>query len=123
MRRVGREGRAIVKSFSYPKSKDDLIEEVDQLARKEGLTFSDVVLQGIERFWKEHGKSQNPQTEITLFETGLENAMPNLYKIIEHPELLDKFYSLMKSQEEYRHLDEAINILNNKHNKKLSDFN
>ena len=53
MRRVGVEGRAIVKSFSYPKSKDDFIEKIETTARKEGVTFSDVVMEGLDDWWKE----------------------------------------------------------------------
>jgi len=122
MRRVGKEGRAMVKSFSYPKSKDELIENIDESARREGLTFSDIVLESLDRWWLEHGKSQNPQTRITLFETGLENAIPNLYEIAKHPEKLKKFYNLIKRKEDYQELDRGINLLLNYHNRQLKRF-
>jgi len=122
MRRVGIEGRAITKSFSYPKSKDDFIEKIETTARKEGVTFSDVVMEGLDDWWKEHGESKNPQTVIPLFETGLESAIPNLYEVIKHPEKLDKFYKLMTSKEDFKHLDKAVNILLQKHNKKDKEF-
>jgi len=122
MRRVGKEGRSIVKSFSYPKSKDDFIEKIENTARKEGITFSDVVLEGLNDWWKEHGDSKNPQTEITIFETGLESAIPNLYEIITHSEKLDKFYKLMTRKEDFKHLDKGVNILLQKHNQKDREF-
>jgi len=122
MRRVGREGRAMVKSFSYPKSKDDLVENIDDTARREGRTFSDIVLECLDRWWLEHGESQNPQTRITLFETGLENAIPNLYEIAKHPDKLEKFYNLIKRKEDYQELDRGINLLLDYHNKQLKRF-
>jgi len=115
MRRVGREGRAIVKSFSYPKSKDELIEEVEKIARKEGEYFSDIVMQLLEDYVKKHGKSQNPQTEITLFETGLEFAIPNLYR---SKEIWQKFYNLIKKKSDFKELDNQLNMILNIHNKK-----
>lgn len=122
MRKVGKDGRAIVKSFSYAKSKDDFIEKIEDTARKEGVSFSEVVMIGLEQWWKEHGDSKNPQTEITLFETGLENAIPNIYEIIKHPEKLDIFYNLITKKDDYKHLDKGVNILLQKHNKKNKEW-
>ena len=87
-----RKERAITKSFSYPKSKDEIIEEVENIARREGTYFSGIVMEQLQRFVTEHSKSQNPQTEITLFETGLEFAIPNLYRRYED---WQKFYNLI----------------------------
>jgi len=112
----------MVKSFSYPKSKDDLMENIDESARREGQTFSDIVLESLDRWWLEHGESQNPQTKISLFETGLENAIPNLYEIAKHPEKLEKFYRLIKKKEDYQELDLAVNLLINYHNSQLKRF-
>ena len=106
VRRVGRDGRAIVKSFSYPKSKDELIEKVEAIARREGTYFSDIVVELLQNYVKKHDKSQNPQTEITLFETGLENAIPNLYRA---KLAWQKFYNLIKKRDEYKELEFKIN--------------
>ena len=119
MRRVGRDGRAIVKSFSYPKSKDGVIEKVENIARREGTYFSDIVLELLQEYVKKHSKSQNPQTEITLFETGLENAIPNLYR---NKTVWQKFYNLIKKREEYKELDSQLNMILNLHNKKYKEF-
>lgn len=121
-RRVGREGRAITKSFSYPKNIDNIIEEVEIIARREGVSFSEVIVSQLKDYVKEHSKSQNPQTEITLFETGIENAIPNLYHIIKNPKILDKFYKLIKKFEDFKEIDEGLNIWMNKHNKKFKEF-
>lgn len=119
MRRINREGRAITKSFSYPKSKDNVIEEIEVIARREGTYFSDIVMEQLQRYVLEHGKSQNPQTEITLFETGLENAIPNVYRI---QEVWEKFYKMIKKRPDYDELDKQLNMINNIHNKKLKEF-
>ena len=119
MRRVRREGRAITKSFSYPKSKDELIEEIETIARREGTYFSEIVLEQLQKYALEHSKSQNPQTEITLFETGLEHAIPNLYR---EKQLWQKFYDLIKKRPDYDELDRQLNMINNIHNKKLKEF-
>ena len=119
MRRVKREGRAITKSFSYPKSKDDVIEEIEVIARREGTYFSDIVMEQLQRYVLEHSKSQNPQTEITLFETGLENAIPNVYRL---EEVWEKFYKMIKKRPDYDELDKQLNMIINIHNRKLKEF-
>jgi len=119
MRRVGRKGRAVTKSFSYPISQDELILEVESIARREGTYFSDVVVTLLQKYVLEHGKSQNPQTEITLFETGLENAVPNLYR---EEKVWQKFYDLIKKYEDYQLLDKQFNMILNIHNKKHKEI-
>jgi len=115
MRRVGKEGRAIVKSFSYPKNKDEFMVKLEDTARREGVTFSDVILEGLEKWWLEHGDSQNPQTLITLFETGLENAIPNIYR----PEnKFNEFYNLISKREDFNKLDSQLNMILRIHNKR-----
>jgi len=118
VRRVGRDGRAITKSFSYPKSKDGIIEEIDVIARREGTYFSDIVMEQLEKYVLEHSKSNNPQTEITLFETGLEFAIPNLYR---EESDWEKFYHLIKKRSDYEVLDKQINMINKLHNKKYKE--
>ncbi|MCH8915702.1 MAG: hypothetical protein IIA82_07665 [Thaumarchaeota archaeon] len=119
MRRVRREGRAITKSFSYPKSQDEIIEEIEVIARREGTYFSDIVMEQLQKYVNEHSKSQNPQTEITFFETGLEFAIPNLYRDEEN---WKKFYDLIKKRPDYDELDRQLNMINNIHNRKLKEF-
>ena len=119
MRRVGREGRAITKSFSYPKALDGTIEEVETIARREGTFFSDIVVTLLKDYVKKHSKSQNPQTEITLFETGLENAIPNLYR--DRP-TWKKFYDMVKKPAEFKEIDKQLNMILNLHNKKDKEF-
>lgn len=115
MRRVGREGRSITKSFSYPTSMDEMILEVELIARREGTYFSDIVVGLLKDYVKEHSKSQNPQTEITLFETGLESAIPNMYA---NEEIWKKFYNLLKKRPDFKKLDEQLNMVLRLHNQR-----
>ena len=117
-RHVGRNGRAMVKSFSYPNEFDAIILEIESIGRRENKSFSEITLELLKNYVKEHSQSQNPQTKITLFKTGLEHAIPNLYEIAKHPEKLDKFYNLIKTRAEFQLIDQAINILLPKHNKR-----
>ncbi len=117
-RTIGRGGRAITKSFSYPKDFDSTILIIEKVCRKEGKSFSDVLVELLKQYAKEHAKSENPQTTIPLFETGLENAIPNVYEIIKHPEKLQKFYKLIKKREEFKYLDKGLNIWFTQHNKR-----
>lgn len=119
MRRVGKEGRSIVKSFSYPKLMDDIIVEVETIARREGTYFSDIVVDLLKGYVKLHSKSQNPQTEITLFETGLENAIPNLYR---DKKTWKKFFDLIKKKDEFKEIDKQLNMILSLHNKKDKEF-
>lgn len=115
MRKVGKEGRAIVKSFSYPKGKDEFMEKLEETARREGLSFSEVMLEGLEKWWLEHGDSENPQTLITLYETGLENAIPNIYR---SEESFRKFYNMITKRDEFKKLDAQINMILRIHNQR-----
>ena len=81
--------------------------------------MSQILEEALADFVKKHSKSQNPQTRITLFETGLENAIPNLY---EDKQAWNKFYSLIKKKEDYQELDKHINEILHLHNKTLERF-
>jgi len=115
-RRVGRDGRSMNKSFSYPKSFDSIIEKIEEIASKEGTFFSDIVVDQLKIYYNEHGKSENNQTTIPLFEKDVITAIPNMYR----PEKIwQKFYDSIKSSKDYAELDKQINMINKIHNQKL----
>ena len=117
-RNVGRGGRSMVKSFSYPHEFEEGIKEIESICRREGTSFSDILVILLKEYIKEHSQSQNPQTKITLFETGLEHAIPNLYEIIRNPKKIDKFYSLIKKRTDFSELDKGLNIWLRSHHKR-----
>ncbi len=115
-------GRAIVKSFSYSKNFDENVCEIEVICKREGTTFSELIVELLKKYYKEHAKSQNPQTLITLFESGLENAIPNVYVISRDPKILEKFYTRINNKEEYDEIDKCLNIWLGIHDKKGREF-
>jgi len=77
---------------------------------KKGL--AEVIEMALDDFILKHGKSNNPQTEITLFQDQLIKAIPNIY---ENPEAFRKFYRLL-NKEEYKLLDKQLNMILAVHN-------
>ena len=112
-------GRAITKSFSYPKDFDDNIEEIEEICKREGTTFSELTVELLKKYYKEHAESQNPQTQITLFETGVENAIPNMYR--DEPSW-KKFYNKIKKRADYLALDKQLNMILRIHNSKNKEL-
>lgn len=108
-------GRAITKSFSYPKDFDDKVNEIEDICKREGTTFSELMVIILKDYYKKHAESQNPQTQITLFETGMETAIPNLYR---DEYVWKKFYSKIVKKAEFLELDKQLNMILNIHNKK-----
>lgn len=119
MRKVGKEGRALVRSFSYPKSKDSMIEEIDAIARREGQYFSDVVLSLLEDYYKKHSKSNNPQTQINIFESEEVMAIPQIYEKKTAP--WDKFFAMV-DKKEYKELQTAHSALTKRMNDKYNEL-
>ena len=53
-------GRAICKSFSYPKDFDESIDKIEEVCRREGISFSDLMVTLLKDYVKKHAKSENP---------------------------------------------------------------
>ena len=56
----------------------------------------------LEEFILRHGKSNNPQTQMDLFQDNMVKAIPNIYS---DSKAFEKFYRLIKTKEEYQELD------------------
>ena len=56
--------RYSVSSFSFPRDKEDLVEQAEIIAQRERLSLSKLILSLLERYVKTHG-SGNPSFEIT----------------------------------------------------------
>ncbi len=118
-RKQGIGGRSLIKSFSYPKDFDDTVEKIEEIAKREGSSFSEVTVELLKDYYKKHGESENAQTLITLYETGLENAIPNLYRA---EEVWKKFYKQIKKKLDYKELDKQLNMILRIHNAKNKDM-
>ena len=109
----------IIKSFSFKSDKINLIEIVEETGRKEGLKFSEIIIESLEEWAKKHSKSNNPQTQIEQFDKEQILAVPNIYR---DAETWQKFYSLIKRKEDFKEVDKALNMILNIHNKEYKKF-
>ena len=118
-RKVKIEGRSMIRTFSYPISKEPMMLLADETARKENRYFSELVVTLLEDYVKIHSQSNNPQTQIEQFDKESVLAIPNAYA---SPKAWDKFYLLMKNKKDYDELSTAFEMILSKHNEKLRDF-
>jgi len=93
--------------------------ELKMLALKEHMTVKGILEGQVDDFIKKHGKSDNPQTTIAMFDKENILAVPNIYR---DSKVWKKFYSLIKTKKEYREIDKALNMITSIHNRKLKDF-
>ncbi len=85
----------------------------EALAKKEGYHSSSAyIVELIKKEVKEHSLSQNPQTNIDMFDRETVKAIPNIYSRDEDSWL--KFYKML-SQTEYDELTKRIAWLVNLH--------
>ena len=108
-----------IRSFSYKDDKKIIIEKLEEIATKERLKFSEIVMDCFEEYVKKHGASNNPQTVIEQFDKESVLAIPNVYRDFQS---WKKFYSLIKKKEDYAELDKQLNMILNLHNKKVNEF-
>lgn len=74
-----------------------LYEKFLETTQREGETKADLYTEFMEQYVKEHGKSNNPQTILTQFDSKEVMAIPNLYESDEQK--WDKFMSKVDSKE------------------------
>ena len=114
-----RRGRPLeyAKRVTYTSSAEgELYEKFRDTLFREGKPMNEILQDAMKDYVKEHSESQNPQTKITLFENKLINAIPNIYA---KPQAWHKFYYLIKKKEEYKVIDEQLNMILGIHNQQL----
>ena len=77
---------------------------------------SELLEMALEEFILKHAKSNNPQTQMDLFQDNMIKAIPNLYSDVKE---FKKFYKLIKTKEEYQRLDDQINMVLKVHNENI----
>ncbi|MEK9896366.1 MAG: hypothetical protein VW518_08070 [Burkholderiaceae bacterium] len=97
----------------------DSLESIPEYGKK---SKSEMIEIALEEFIKKHGESNNPQTQLTGFKSDGILAVPNFYEANDNPEMWKKFYQKIKSKEEYRQLDNALNYIIGLHNRKLNEL-
>jgi len=102
--------------LNIPKEK---LAELKISAAKEGTTIRAIIEEQIDEYLLKHSKSNNPQTNIEMFDKESILAIPNLYR---EEKDWDKFYNLMERKEDYEELSTQLEMVLRKHNRKLKDF-
>lgn len=86
--------------------------EIPEIGRK---SKSELVEMALEEFILRHGKSNNPQTKISIYQSKLIKAIPQIYA---NKKDFQIFYNLL-NKEEYEELDEKLNMILEIHNRFL----
>lgn len=97
----------------------DALEEIPEIGRK---SKSELIEWALEDFVKKHQKSNNPQTQIGMYDKQSILAVPNIYEAVNNLTSWKKFYKTMKRKEDYHEVDDALNIIMELHNKKFKEF-
>ena len=106
-------------TFSIPDSDSALMENFQRVSRREGRKTSNVIVDLLKEYCKQHDDAHNPQTLIDDFEKPY-SAVPNLYS--PNDELVKKFYDRLESKAEYEKIDQGLNTFMQYHNKKYHDM-
>lgn len=94
----------------------DALEKIPEIGRK---SKSELLEWALEDFVKRHTKSNNPQTQIEMFDKESILAVPNIYR--EESDWL-KFYKNMKAKKDYQEVDKALNMILTIHNRNTKKF-
>ena len=92
------------------------VESIPEFGKKSKSLLMEMAM---EEFILKHGKSQNPQTTIPLFQDEMVKAIPSIYEY--DARIWDKFYPLL-NKKEYDILGTQITWIFNRHNQELSRF-
>jgi|APSaa5957512535_1039671.scaffolds.fasta_scaffold142157_2 metal-responsive CopG/Arc/MetJ family transcriptional regulator len=94
----------------------DAMEDIPEYGRRKR---SEIIEMALKEFIEKHAKSNNPQSQLEHFDNETIRCVPNVYR---DEEEWKKFYNLMKSEADYKELDEKINMINNLHSRKFKEF-
>ena len=80
---------------------------------------SEIIEMAIREFIEKHGQSNNPQSQLAMFDKNTINGVPHIYRNFE---AWKKFYELIKKQDDYREVDKQLNMILSLHEKKFKEF-
>ncbi len=108
----------VIFQMSLNPKREELFKKLTEIPEAGRKSKSELVEWALEEFLLRHGKSQNPQTKIPQFDKEEILAVPNIYQ---NRQVWENFYNLMKKirPEEYKILDEQLNLVLSIHNQKL----
>lgn len=102
--------------WSITASRKLLLEKLEEIPEFGKKSKSEILEFALEEFILRHGKSNNPQTQMDLFQDNVVKAIPNIYS---DSKAFEKFYRLIKTKEEYKELDRHLNIILDIHNRHI----
>jgi len=102
----------VVFQMSLNAKREELFRKLTEIPEAGRKSKSEMAL---EEFILRHGKSNNPQTQMDIFQNNLTNGIPHIYA---GSQAFNKFYRLIKTKEDYDNLDRNLNIILDIHNKK-----
>lgn len=105
----------VVFQMSLNPKREELFRKLTEIPEAGRKSKSELVEMALEEFILRHGKSNNPQTQMDMFQDKLTNGIPHIYA---GSKAFDKFYRLIKTKEDYDNLDRCLNIILDIHNKK-----
>ena len=101
--------------WSITASRKALLDKLEEIPEFGKRSKSEILEMALSDFILRHAKSNNPQTQIDLFQNNIAKAIPNIYADSKE---FTTFYRLIKTKKEFADLDECINAILNIHNKK-----
>ena len=101
------------------KKREQLLSALESIPEFGKKSKSLLMEMAMDEFILKHGKSNNPQTTISLFEDQMVKAIPSIYEYSASP--WDKFYSLL-NEEEYEELGKQLMWIMTRHNKEGKRF-
>jgi len=113
--------RNLMSNFLWVKTpkRQELLDSLDNIPEIGKKSKSEILEWALEEFVKRHSKSNNPQTQIEQFDKESILAVPNIYRSEED---WKKFYSKITKKDDYKELDEQVNMILKVHNRRFKDF-
>ena len=106
----------VIFQMSLNPRREELFKALEKIPEFGKTSKSALVELALEELILKHGKSNNPQTQIDLFQNNMIKAIPNIYAGVKE---FRKFYKLIKTKEEYKRLDKEINSILQIHNENI----
>ena len=101
--------------WSITASRKALLEKLEEIPEFGKRSKSEIIELALQDFILKHGNSNNPQTQMDIFQDNLVKAIPQIYA---GGKEFNKFYKLIKTKQEFRELDRNLNIILDIHNQK-----
>jgi len=104
----------MIGTYSYPVNKLPIIEKFQDIARREGIKMSPLLIKLIEEYVNHHADG-NPNFTLDQFHEKDFKACPALFR---NRQAWENYYKKI-TPIEYKELDQQLNLLLNIHNKNI----